>query len=197
MEKGFTKWVILEYCQILRDVGSENLILTSLPEGTTDEDIPQPLRDLGLQWSTKEVCDYIPQTTPRSALCLLDPKAETDLEPSDIGKFEYFIFGGILGDHPPKDRTGILRRKLKCPGRRLGELQMSTDTAVRATKRILDGTPLKDIKCIDYPEIRFNTHEATEMPFRYILDDQGKPILPQGMLQLLENDFDRTLDDFC
>lgn len=196
MEKGFSEWVILEYAQILRDVGFENLILTSLPQGTTQDDIPDKLTQLGLQWSTKDVTHFIPASTPRSRLCLLDPKAEKDLEPSDKQAFDYFIFGGILGSHPPKDRTGVLREKLKCPGRRLGELQMSTDTAVRATKHILDGTRMENLKCIDYPEIRFNKHEATEMPFRYILDGNGRPILPEGMLDLIKKDTERTLDDF-
>ncbi|VEU21554.1 DEKNAAC102369 [Brettanomyces naardenensis] len=195
MEKGFTQWVILEYSQILRDVGRENLILTSLPDGTTEKDIPEQLVKLGLQWSTKDVTQFIPSTTPKSKLCLLDPKAEIDLQPSDKGEFDYFIFGGILGDHPPKDRTGELREKLQCPGRRLGDLQMSTDTAVRTTKIILDGTALEKINFIDYPEIRFSKHEAIEMPFRYVVEG-GKPILPEGMLGLLKRDSERSLDDF-
>lgn len=32
MEEGFSEWVTLEYAQILRDVGTDNLLLTSLPE---------------------------------------------------------------------------------------------------------------------------------------------------------------------
>lgn len=193
MEKGFTEWVVLEYLQILRDVGKANLVLTSLPEGTTEADIPDRLLDAGLEWTTRDTTLYIPTA---AKLCLLDPKAEFDLQPSDVGEFDYFIFGGILGDHPPKDRTGELRHKLGCPCRRLGELQMTTDTAVRTTQIILKGTPFEEIKFIDYPEIRFSKHEATEMPFRYVLDATGRPILPQGMLALIKKDTERTLDDF-
>ncbi|QPG73496.1 SPOUT methyltransferase [Brettanomyces nanus] len=196
MEKGFTEWVILEYAQILRDVGSDNLILTCLPEGTTDRDIPVSLLKLGLQWSTKDASHFIPRDIPKSRLCLLDPRAELDLQPTDTGEFDYFIFGGILGDHPPRDRTGELRQRLNCPGRRLGDSQMSTDTAARTTKIILDGTPLEEIKFIDYPEIRFSRHEATEMPFRYVLDGDYRPILPQGMLRLIKKDSERSLDQF-
>ncbi|OBA16632.1 uncharacterized protein OGAPODRAFT_16220, partial [Ogataea polymorpha] len=103
MEQGFTEWVILEYCQIIRDIGKDNLILTSLPDGTSDQDIPQPLRELGLVWTTKEVNEYVDSFGSR--LCLLDPRAEIDLQPTDKESFDFFIFGGILGDHPPRDRT--------------------------------------------------------------------------------------------
>jgi len=34
-------------------------------------------------------------------VCLLDPKAEQELAPEDgDGRFEYFLFGGILGNEP-------------------------------------------------------------------------------------------------
>ncbi|KAG7698845.1 hypothetical protein KL930_002368 [Ogataea haglerorum] len=194
MEQGFTEWVILEYCQIIRDIGRDNLILTSLPSGTTDQDIPRPLRELGLVWTTKEVNEYV--DVSKSKLCLLDPRAETDLQPLDKESFDYFIFGGILGDHPPRDRTSELKKKLECETRRLGNLQMTTDTAVRTTKMILEGTPFEKIEFIDYPEIRFSKHEATEMPFRYVLDENKEPILPAGMLDLIKKDSEKTLDDF-
>lgn len=54
MEEGFSEWVILEYSQIIREVGKENLILTSLPSSITEKDIPSRLIDLGLQWTTEE-----------------------------------------------------------------------------------------------------------------------------------------------
>jgi carboxypeptidase D len=31
---------------------------------------------------------------------------------------------------------------------------------------------------VDYPEILINAHERTEMPFRYVKDAQGEPIMP-------------------
>lgn len=200
MEQGFTQWVTLEYAQIIKDVGKENLFLVSLPKDTTEADIPNELLELGLQWTTEDIVPYLTSqndVTDKSQLCLLDPRAEIDLQPTDIENFNYFIFGGILGDHPPRDRTSELKNKLHCPTRRLGSLQMTTDTAVRTTKIILqDKTPFENIKFIDYPEIRFNKHEATEMPFRYILDAEGKPILPKGMVELIHADNMKSLDDF-
>lgn len=195
MEEGFSEWVILEYSQIIRDIGKENLVLTSLPAGTTAKDIPQRLLDLGLQWTTKE-CVEIDNGIDYSRVCLLDPAAEIDLCPEDKSKFDYFVFGGILGSHPRIDRTGVLRKKYGFAGRRLGKLQMTTDTAIRTTRLIVEHqTKFADIKFLDYPEIRFNKYEATEMPFRYITDSEGKPILPEGMLEHIKNDAEQSIDD--
>ena len=200
MEQGFTKWVVLEYSQIIRDVGKENLFLVSLPKGTTESDIPKELIELGLQWTTEDIVPYLTETngvSNKDQLCLLDPRAEIDLQPNDANEFKYFIFGGILGDHPPRDRTGELKAKLNCPTRRLGNLQMTTDTAVRTTQIILEKeTKFEDIKFIDYPEIRFSKHEATEMPFRYVLDNEGTPIFPTGMVDLIHAENSKNLDDF-
>lgn len=195
MEEGFSEWVILEYSQILRDVGSENLVLTSLPESTTEKDIPQRLLDLGLQWTTKE-CVTIDGGLDSSKVCLLDPAAETDLVPEDASKFDYFVFGGILGSHPRIDRTGLLRDKYGFSGRRLGALQMTTDTAIRTTQLIAEKQKkFGDINFIDYPEIKFSQYESTEMPFRYIVDDNEEPILPEGMLELIKHDAEQSIDD--
>lgn len=195
MEEGFSEWVILEYSQIIRDVGRENLILTSLPASTTEADIPQQLKDLGLIWTTDE-CVTLDGGLQKDRVCLLDPAAEQDLSPQDALKFDYFVFGGILGSHPRVDRTGILREKYGFAGRRLGALQMTTDTAIRTTKIIIEKqTEFQDIAFIDYPEIKFNKYESTEMPFRYVLDSQGEPVLPKGMLELIKHDAEQSIDD--
>lgn len=39
--------------------------------------------------------------------------------------------------------------------------------------------PLEDIKYVDHPEIQIDKHESTQMPFRYVLDKEGQPILPE------------------
>ncbi|CAI4036339.1 hypothetical protein SMKI_15G1790 [Saccharomyces mikatae IFO 1815] len=203
MEEGFSEWVILEYSQILREVGPENLVLSSLPEGTTEKDIPKKLLTLGLRWTTKDLKGINEDFKDLEALkdgrvCLLDPRATIDLQPEDAAKFDYFVFGGILGDHPPRDRTKELKTTYPnlLISRRLGDKQMTTDSAIRTTQLIIkDQTGFEDIKFIDYPEFRFNKNEATEMPFRYVLDKEGKPILPEGMLDLIKKDSAQSLDD--
>lgn len=39
--------------------------------------------------------------------------------------------------------------------------------------------PLEKIPYVDHPEIKTNEHESTEMPFRYIKDSKGQPIMPE------------------
>lgn len=39
--------------------------------------------------------------------------------------------------------------------------------------------PLDSIPYIDHPEMRIDKHESTEMPFRYMKNEHGKPIMPE------------------
>jgi len=126
-------------------------------------------------------------------ICLLDPKAERELLPEDGDNFEWFLFGGILGDDPPRDRTSTLRVH-GFPSRHLGPIQMTTDTAVGVTKLVVaDKIPLPNVHYTDYPTIRFNAKESVEMPFRYIVVN-GEPLLPPGMKELLKKDLDKGFD---
>ncbi|KZV83338.1 DUF431-domain-containing protein [Exidia glandulosa HHB12029] len=131
---------------------------------------------------------------PLESVCLLDPKAEKELSPEDgDGRFQMFLFGGILGDDPPRDRTSELR-KLGFPNRHLGSVQMTTDTALGVTKLVVhDKVPLQEIPYVDFPTIVFNAKESVEMPFRYIVRDGG-PLLPPGMREHLKKDLDRGFD---
>lgn len=46
--------------------------------------------------------------------------------------------------------------------------------------------PLKEIPYLDHPELKFNEHESTEMPFRYVKGKDGEPIMPEvRLLRLL------------
>ncbi|WWC59105.1 uncharacterized protein I303_101653 [Kwoniella dejecticola CBS 10117] len=133
---------------------------------------------------------------PKERVCLLDPKAEKILSPEDADTFDVFLYGGILGDDPPRDRTKELR-KLGFEGRHLGEKQMTTDTAVGVTKIVVeDQISLDKIPFTDFPTITFNKYESIEMPFRYVVDDKGEPILPPGMREHLKADLNRSIEDF-
>lgn len=93
-------------------------------------------------------------------------------------------------------------RKKGFEGRRLGPKQMTTDTAVRVTRTVVEGkgdddglirtavsrekaysrvlsVPLGDIVYLDCPELQFNEKESTQMPFRYVKGDDGKPVMPE------------------
>ncbi len=79
-------------------------------------------------------------------------RAEKDLQPSDAALFDCFLFGGILGDHPPRDRSKPLRDK-GYTMRKLRELQLATDTAVLVTRLIIeDQIPIENIPFVDNPD---------------------------------------------
>lgn len=131
---------------------------------------------------------------PHDKVCLLDPKAEEEIQPEDFDKFSHFLFGGILGDDPPRDRTKELR-KFGFPGRHLGARQMSTDTALGTTKRVVvDKIPLGKIDFIDDPTIVFTAQESVDMPYRYLNDGSGKPLMAPGMLDHIRKDLDKSFD---
>ena len=184
-------WSALEYktiAQESRDAGCD-FILSSVPASLCQS---QELKDVGANARNDAVEVYFADKIDK--ICLLDPSAKQELEPADSQRFEVFLFGGILGDDPPRDRTSELRKK-GFTGRRLGPLQMTTDTAVRVTRKVvLEGIKLEDIAYVDHPELKLDEHESTEMPFRYVSDKQGKPIMPDGMIDLIRADADKGFD---
>ena len=76
---------------------------------------------------------------------------------------------------------------------------MTTDTAVRVTRTVIHDqskhlqrssrrlernmnialVSLDEIKYTDHPELRIDEHESTQMPFRYVIDSNGRPIMPE------------------
>ncbi|KAL1954614.1 hypothetical protein VTO42DRAFT_909 [Malbranchea cinnamomea] len=186
-------WSALEYQCIAQESSAAGVrfMLTSVPVSLQ---LPNNLKSLkSVEVEHRSVEEIFANKTDR--ICLLDPAAPSELCPEDGETFEVFLFGGILGDHPPRDRTSELRKK-GYTGRRLGPVQMTTDTAVRVTRLVTqDRVPLEEIPYIDNPELRWNKHESTQLPFRYVKGKDGKPTMPEGMVDLIREDADRSLDD--
>ena len=61
---------------------------------------------------------------------------------------------------------------------------------------VQDKTPLEQLPYIDYPELKLDEHESTEMPFRYVKGKDGQPIMPEGMIDLIKLDADKGFEDF-
>ncbi|EAU83755.1 hypothetical protein CC1G_07490 [Coprinopsis cinerea okayama7 len=205
--KAIPTWVELEYAHMRTLAGpSAQVHFTSLSEASRDflrSSIDRDASQPGSTESEKAKASFHKDGilklmedfgVPIEKVCLLDPKAEKELSPEDgDGRFEWFLFGGILGDDPPRDRTGELR-VLGFPNRHLGPVQMTTDTALGVTKLVVDDkTPLDKIPYVDFPTIRFNSKESVEMPFRYIANG-SEPKLPPGMRELLHEDLNKSFD---
>lgn len=131
MDPELESWQLLEYQTIGSECAAANsrFLLTGLPKAVPElalvEQSPQSVDDL-----------VSSANIPKERVCLLDPRGESDLAPEDGDKFDVFVFGGILGDDPPRDRTAELRVK-GFKGRRLGKEQLTTDTAARVTRIVV------------------------------------------------------------
>ncbi|KAG0258833.1 hypothetical protein BG011_003054 [Mortierella polycephala] len=220
MEEGMHDWCKLEYEHMVTVCGADHIYFTALTPNTL-ADMPETL--VKAHCHTEDILT-MGDRIPHEKVCLLDPASPHVLCPEDAEKFDYYLFGGILGDDPPRDRTGELR-KLGFATRHLGEVQMTTDTAVNVTRRVVEGlVPLDKIPFIDHPEIKLRKKETVTMPFRYIAKEtpesspstaesqtagetpssskkskkskKPEPILPPGMIELLIKDNDTALDLF-
>ncbi|KAI1462776.1 DUF431-domain-containing protein [Annulohypoxylon moriforme] len=189
------QWSELEYIAIARETerSGNTFMLSSLPE---EFKVPEKLAEVpAFKAERRGVEEIYGEESGKERVCLLDPQAEKDLNPEDKREFDVFLFGGILGDDPPRDRTSELRKK-GFQGRRLGPVQMTTDTAVRVTRMVIEEQfTLNKVPFVDFPELKFNEHESTQMPFRYVTDQDGKPIMPEGMVDLIKKDADKSIDD--
>lgn len=88
-----------------------------------------------------------------SNICFMDMRGEKELAPEDSQRFEFLIFGGILGDHPPQDRGKELRENF-ANVRQLGTVQMTTDTALLVSREILEeGKPINTMSFTTDPQI--------------------------------------------
>lgn len=164
LEPEMYEWCLVEYRRISKLVGKENLLITNTKENLDFAETDER--------SIKEVL-------PDNA-CILDPEADIKLDPEKSQEYGTFIFGGILGDNPPKDRTKTeLTKFLPYPSLSLGKEQMSTDTAVQVTKMIYDGTPLEKMRFVQRVEIEVEDGLNVTLPFKYLIVDNQLQIDPK------------------
>ena len=52
---------------------------------------------------------HVDTKSAESNICFMDMRGQEVLKPEDRSRFQFVIFGGILGDHPPQDRGMELR----------------------------------------------------------------------------------------
>ncbi|KAK5116703.1 hypothetical protein LTR62_007377 [Meristemomyces frigidus] len=204
LDPELEEWQSLEYKAIHRECqdSGAKFILSGLKDaGAVQKQLDLPIETL--QEQSVEALYSTPEA--RSRVCLLDPKGERDIGPEDGDLFDVFLFGGILGDEPPRDRTGELRNK-GFVGRRLGPEQMTTDTAARVTRIVVQQRKrLDEIEFIDRPDIELSLEngegegkqpgESVSMPFKYVKGEDGKPVMPEGMVRLLVDDMDKGIGD--
>ena len=179
LEPEVYKWCLIEYKHISKVVGKEHLIFTNVKKDSNK------LKNLG-----KVKKESVLKLKLKNA-CLLDPKTSKTLTQKEAKKFNYFIFGGILGDFPERGRTKkYLTSKIKnVEVRNLSNKQMPTDTAVLVTNLIVKGTPIEKIKFIDSPTLLLKkglVQEEVNLPYRYI-SKNNKPLMSKELIKHLKN----------
>lgn len=181
LEDAMGEWCALEYNHMLEECG-DNLMITNMkPEEAAF------LKGKGASFDISE-SRFADLNLPTDRVCLLDPQAPKELGPDDADAFDYMLFGGILGDDPPRDRTGVLR-PLGTVRRHLGPRQMSTDTAVIVCKNVIeDQVTLGEMKFRDDLEVKTGKHDTVLLPYRYKVLKSGNIMMPRGLLKLLKRD---------
>jgi ribosome biogenesis SPOUT family RNA methylase Rps3 len=168
LEPRLYKWCLIEYSHISHIVGKENLMFTNASS--------EKLKKLG------KVCRKRAAQVGLSKACVLDPFAGRQLTSKD--RFDYYIFGGILGDEPMQGRTGK-ELVMDCARRNIGREQMSTDNAAYVAKHIINGGSLSGLDFQDDVEIPVRKGESVILPFRYVVVE-GKPLLAPGLVEHLK-----------
>lgn len=101
LDPELEEWQSLEYTCIAEECAAAgfNFLLSGLPSiSSIASQLSLPASNLTYQ-SVEKLYSTDEQ---RRKVCLLDPKAEQDLSPDDGEAFDVFLFGGILGDEPPR-----------------------------------------------------------------------------------------------
>lgn len=173
LEKKLYKWCFIEYAHISKIAGKNNLWFTNTRRNKKlikyGKVIRKSVSELNL-----------------NKCCILDPDAKKVLSSKDAKKFNYFIFGGILGDYPRKRRTkNELTKNLNFETRNIGKKQFSTDNAVYVAKEILNGKSLNKIKFKDKVEIKLGKYDSVILPYRYALVNK-KPLISNELINYLK-----------
>ncbi|MEK6918724.1 MAG: SAM-dependent methyltransferase [Nanoarchaeota archaeon] len=178
LEPRVSKWVLIEYERISSIVGKDNLWLTNVKSKTDRSKISK---------FGKVFKDSVSKMSLNYS-CVLDPQADQLLSPDDSAKFKFFVFGGILGDYPPKKRTNkeLTQFLPDADIRNIGDKQLSTDNAVWVVNKIVNNKKVfGELKFRDRLEVRINDVESIILPYRYPLID-GKPSVSPKIIDLLK-----------
>ncbi len=174
LEPKLSEWLFIEYSHAAKIVGRRNLMITNVKN-------PSELKKL--KKIARAESGSITDLFARRELIVLDPEAEKDLVPKDFREKSAVIIGGILGDDPPRKRTGEMLTK-RLPGaaaRRIGERQFSIDSSVYVASQVFSGKSLEEIPSVFCVEIPLSKHHSIELPYEYPLVD-GKPLIAKKLL---------------
>jgi ribosome biogenesis SPOUT family RNA methylase Rps3 len=175
LEPRVWKWCTYEYEHISKIVGKKNLWFTNIKR-----------KNKSLEKFGKVFKQSVKEMNLKN-VCVLDPEADKTLSPAEANNFDYVVFGGILGDYPPRKRTKKELTKFlpNAEKRNIGKRQLATDNAVYVVHEIIKGKYFSDLKFKQGVTIKINKIESTDLPFRYALVD-GKPLISEKVVNYLK-----------
>ena len=90
-------WSALEYRTIAKESQQSGcrFMLSSVPQSLLETQDVKEVTAMGARAETDSVENYF--ANEKKKICLLDPAAKQELDPSDAENFDVFLFGGILG----------------------------------------------------------------------------------------------------
>lgn len=183
LEKKLWPWCLIEYKNISKIAGRKNIWFANIKQSN------KAAKELGKYGKIIE--KSVKKLNLKDA-CILDPQASQVLKSKEAKLFKYFIFGGILGDYPPKKRTRQeLTGKIQntetesVKARNLGKKQFSTDNAVYVTKQIINGKSLSKMKFKNSITIKINDIESTILPYCYPIIN-NKPLISKELINYLK-----------
>lgn len=91
-------WCKLEYDHMVSVIGPDHVYFTALTPKTLAE---MPANLAKAHCHTEDILTMADRI-PHEKVCLLDPSSPNVLRPEDALTYDYFLFGGILGDDPPR-----------------------------------------------------------------------------------------------
>ena len=176
LEPQLWDWCVIEYKHISKTVGKGNVWFTNIQK-----------KDVKTLEPYGKVFTASVKTMQLAKAAVLDPDAKELLTPQSASSASYFIFGGILGDNPPRKRTGpeLTSFLPSAKSYNIGKAQMSTDNAAYVVHAIANGKPFEKIKFQDEIEIDIDEIESTILPYRYALVD-GKPFISKELVTFLK-----------
>lgn len=177
LEPQLWEWCLIEYENISKIVGKSNLWFTNI-KNSKDK---KKLEKFG------KVSEESIKELNLNNLCVLDMEAPQLLTTEDCKKFKYLVFGGILGDFPPRKRTKEELTKFlpNAEIRNIGKEQFSTDNAVKVCSEIEKGKKFQNLKFQYKPTIEINEVESVDLPFLYYLEN-NKPFMSPKIVEYLK-----------
>mgnify|MGYP000265221396 CR=1 FL=1 len=185
LEESISKWLYIEYKNLARLVGKENVLFTNI-KGEYEYRCMKKITDNVFKESISSL------TFKESRLIVLDPDAYEPLKTTDFTGDTIVLIGGIMGDFPPKHRTRLeISSKIKNENfkevifRNLGSGQFPIDMAGLVALMVFNGTELEKIDIIYGLEIEVGKNNSIYLPYAYPLIE-GKPAISEEEIEYLK-----------